>query len=616
MREQFKTPQYPDLKNPQRDIYKFIYGTILHQAVRPMLSLRLSPSNGLLFVSETYRLNLELIGGESSVRSFGWHTHRHRVITPKVILLELNINIDTATEQEQGIVGVQASHRSAILIFLDKTTKSVGIGCTRCGIGQPFPNYSTLDIDRRNSLMSFSNLLKFWERLHINLYFGKERYENYCPAMDLHRIHYGKLCNLRRIFYQYVNCSNFDNCASNYYSQFQLLRAQKTVDMPSEVLPFGLEQLDYTFQVISPKILFLDVKLNAFLSPFSYVVWLWTLAAAFIIFLWLTCIEHQQLSQALLWHLSNFCEQNNILIRNMKRLSKFVMLVFIFCTLTLRNCYTSSLYSFLASEKQPIGIPQSMEEMVGKHDFDTISHSRFHEEVHSMFWRDFTYLPTRLRELYINICMKSYFVIERSELQTLNNLSNEMATNIRRNGAHSFTNSTSVEDLIRSPWVASTKQFHNFGVICKGSCENIWKLAFVGKRNWHRIVPKQSPFLSSAHFWTRDHIGIKTFSFLKFLGSFVESGMYDFTFKRYKMLEEYYSMKFAESVLQLGMSKGNIFSYVFLNDGKDVQNNEVLSTKLTAFYGTFFIYLFVIFAAFISLGLEVLKHKLLQHLEC
>ncbi|CAL8130421.1 unnamed protein product [Orchesella dallaii] len=498
------------------------YGHILHENMQPILHMRMSLMTDLLIAVDNSVIKWENTRYDFSLSTYGWYPNRHRIHIPTVILLTANIPLINARNTNGEIIGVDATFITAIVIFLDVKTKSVGIGCPRCY--SDFPSYSTLDSDKPKILLGFGDLVRFWKKLHLNLYYGKEQLMINWPAMVFQSLGQFQLesCELYGSYFRYINCSNFESCATNHHKRIKLFKTQKCVDYPDEVLPFGATDVDYTFQVITPKSNFLDANFGAFLSPLTLPLWILTFTAAFVLFCLLFYLEKEKLNEVVLWLLSIFLEQSrNPRLLNWKRLSKAVLHMWMFCSLSLTQSYTSNLYSFLTSERQPTGIPRYMRELVDSKIFDIVVPYWFCDELNLMLWRDYSNLPPQLSRLYFKICQKSYEIMSNSEIDTIENFRNGIAINVYMYNSTRIENATTLLDITRTGFRTTklTKRFQDFAVICKEKCGDLWKLTFNVNTNWHLIERKEYPFVRSKSLWTIDHyLNIKTSPFRNFLG--------------------------------------------------------------------------------------------------
>ncbi|CAL8092067.1 unnamed protein product [Orchesella dallaii] len=517
------------------------------------------------------------------------------------------------------------SHFTAvILIFISSDGSDVKIGCFSCDF-RPSNGTEAYTLTFENAplkdISCFNDLYKFWEKLHL----FSIRSSEISPALNIdnclkisnYKLNVSsnaKSCEILETFVRIKNCT-LELCTT---SLFQIwLKPPIRFNYFVNVFPFGQQQIDFSFQLHLPKIHFFDANLTAFLLPFTITIWLCIGITILATSAFLIYTETKSSGQVIFWQCEVLLVQGGELLRWIRgKWGKITITTWIFTTLFLRQFYNSSLYSFMAKEKESNDFPKSMEELLVRKDIPLLSPASFLSELSWIYARETDRgLALRLIKFYMKILPKSSFILGNHEMyiRALQQASNgslvrSIKINFRapRNQAKNRLSTPRIERSIKET------RFNQFAVMCVGDCEMSLKGVFLGKTRLNNqiIVPKQRPFFRVFQFW-HAFPNFATVSFSNFLAYFVQSGLHDLAIGRYKMLKQ---LKLLESLnygRKLGMSNGSLFSYIFLSKKDEKVFNSSLtehaSAKVSEFVGTFILTGFMFGLSLVILIFEVGK---------
>ncbi|CAL8092070.1 unnamed protein product [Orchesella dallaii] len=311
-------------------------------------------------------------------------------------------------------------------------------------------------------------------------------------------------------------------------------------------------------------------------------------------------------------------EQSGGLLRWRRRSAKIMVVTWIFTTILLRHFYNSSLYSFMAKEKDSNDFPKSMEELLIREDIPLLSPASFLSELNWIFGREAeTKMALRLIKFYMKILYKSSFIfgIDGVYEKSLHQASNGCPINTTYFTVnHNKTADRRIANDFSSDRNFKEKRFTQFAFMCEGNYEKSLKGGFIAQTGTNNrvVVPKQKPFLRVFNFWYA-FPNFSTHSFYKFVGYFVQSGLHDLATSRYKILKQLQLLESLNYGRKLGISNGSLFSYLFLSqkqgdmDDDDNHKREHASAKVSEFVGTFILTGFMVGLSFMILIFEVGK---------
>ncbi|CAL8128873.1 unnamed protein product [Orchesella dallaii] len=549
---------------------------------------------------------------------------RRILYKPVKIPFAFVIPISTSTSFKQPLDQngwqVNTIFNGALLIFVGSNGSTVGIGCFTCNIN----HFKTKWQKNWNLLMtittvenippgskSFSDLFMFWERIHTNIYFKAEAPRQKCLSISSYNIrpyiNDGR-CEIHVAYFLHTNCTSFLKCYELYYTFLDIkFLTPLGYQYLQQIMPFIQHPLEFSYQILLPKKLYFDANLDAYLIPFTLKVWLCMLVAIVSISLWLIFVENENFDYVIFWHFAILLEQEvSHLVRAKNSLvgrTLTIILIWVFSALSLRIFYTSSLYSFMTAEREPkYDVPESMEKLLTREDFDLITPRIFYNELRWLSELDQAKLPRRLEKFYIEILKKSSVMDDRSGpfTEVLKNATNGNYTNLRRyHPKKPLSDSVTLVDFIVNHFDGEfeKKKFTKFAVMCYNDCDNSWNVALLLQNELHREVSKQKPFFKSMKVWIQDYTSFGSVNFRKFLGWYVQSGLYQLAYNRGKMLIDLQYLLLMNKNAEVKMGNGSLFSYVVIMNKKKLNVAEQKPTKLSALTGTFMLAIFMMSVA-------------------
>ncbi|CAL8128321.1 unnamed protein product [Orchesella dallaii] len=448
---------------------------------------------------------------------------------------------------------------------------------------------------------AFKNLLQFWEELHSTLNLEHLEVTN-CrtlPEISSRTNFDHNLCEIYEEYFKYINCSDFMECVWFHVNNLGFRKSSIKADglllhFNAKIFPYGLEQIDYTLQMLFPKVQFFDANLTALLTPFTLNIWTFTLATIAIIAAWLVFVDSDTTFSSLFQIYSIVVSQDAGNIRGNQPGRTLIIMIWIFSAFLLREAYNSSLYSFMTAEKGSKSFPKSIEELLDRNDFHLILPLSFHDEVMFVLYRwNIDELPISIATFYMKILMRGSFMKRSFYKETLETVSRGGSCDMLQY-PNSVNQSYKVTDWLdslfglRSVNVTTKK----FAVLCEGQCDTQWNIALIGKPDLEHIKPTQNPFFRSFKFWTIGYPSFLSFRFTKFLNPFVESGIHELVMSRYSLLEKVNLIKTSQNMVQLRMKCNfSIVSYALFANGHRDLDNEIQEkpTKIKALTGTFLV---------------------------
>ncbi|CAL8143276.1 unnamed protein product [Orchesella dallaii] len=521
---------------------------------------------------------------------------------------------------------------TSIIIFVEFSTNSVRIGCFSCHDHNHLYKHNwdsivypvdVMDIPK-TSISSLRNVKKYWQQLHGYLHFQKENGIQNCLKINSYKItskYEGEACETYELFFRYSNCSNFELCI--YFKVYKLGLSPLTPSyvlvehrLP-QVIAYGQNESEFTFQVLLPKAHFFDTNLSAFLMPFNDMVWICMIVAIVTILNWLIFIEKWNAMEALFWVFSVIMENDVDLLRKARFGGKIFLLQWILGGILLRNFYNSSLYSLMTAEHERKDFPRDIDELLNNYsDLVLIGTESFLSESR-LFLQNTSKLVIKslspeIANLTSTVFHKSVFINGGLNHNNLQNVANGKEIAVTSFSKDSTKIDSKIYLLTWSKKMDTNQTYTKFAVMCEGDCESNWNAALFGQTGFDRIVPKQQrPFFKSIRFWFYGKNRFATSQFEKFFRGFVESGLFKLSTSRYRKLQRINVIRGQDGFQAMGISNGSLFSYVFLAQGID-EINEIKPAKIPAFVGTFLITGGMLGLATAVLVLEILRKLLVK----
>ncbi|CAL8130467.1 unnamed protein product [Orchesella dallaii] len=498
---------------------------------------------------------------------------------------------------------------ASILIFVRVENHSVSIGCFICEPG------IDIDLHRKRAVSisfvtfppefatNFTSLISYWNRIHSN-YYNDEKDEDAsinCITISTYKLNptvKESSCEFYEAYFLFINCSSFKGCMTFHetYLLLYLKTPKPFTDFVEVTYPYGLSLIDYTFQVLFPKVHFLDTHLTAFFTPLNLNVWLYAVACFAMVSLWLIWKEGQKLLIVLFWQYSVLLEQDgDDQLRKVGRPGIFLMIISIFSAILLRQFYNSSLYTFMTAQTKSNDYPKNLGELLNRKNFDFILPDSFLTTLDKIASEDAFNLPLKLEKIFVEILRKSKFVIDGNLERALENASLGIKSETFQMINEDKTVDRLATFLSNFDLKIESRKFSNFAILCKRSCDSEWNVVLFHQSRLEMIVPKQEPFIREVQIWSQSYPSFSTVRFSVFLGSFVHSGLYDLGVQRFQMLEQLMAIRRFKYVHNRNISNGSLFSYIFLADKNTEDENKEEPTKLVAFKGTFILTSSVLF---------------------
>ncbi|CAL8127792.1 unnamed protein product [Orchesella dallaii] len=596
---------------------KLAYEFILEAHVTIFWGQRLSSQEFLLFSDFTFpsvnrNTILNFAYGLTGARE------RHRKYPSVIISTTLNYPVESVNPENWQI----SVHFSLpILLFVSQKTDELKIGYV------PYTNFhvSTEKVQlvavpiTQSDLSSQFGLRLAWERLH-----STTRMKTLLGGRNLNclrkRSSYSKpiinyeTCGFKESYCQHVNCSTIKCCQIIHNFLSKQLSTPSYQYTSYQIFPFVQKHIDFKIQILFPKENIFDTNLTAFLYPFHFLVWLSCVIAMICVSAWLILCERQVCYEILFWQPSTILEQDPYQLKNVGSRGTSLVGLWLLSLFLIRQFYGSSLYSFMTTENEPNDFPNGINETLSRTDFYLLCSYDFQMKLFQSGIEQ--RLP--LFNFYLEILRRSYLIIymhdKDFESDTLRNLSNGRESLVYSDKyKSSYSNSTTIVDAMNLASLERTKKyvrFDRFVVICEEGCmENP---GLLGQTRLIRKISDELPVLRSHQFWHQNEPSSESFRFEKFLGSFVESGLYELEIQRFKKLNQLRRLKKFESSKRRVLNNGSLFSYVFLDvKFKKQAEKEKFEEpmKIVALKGTLILVQFFVFVAIVTFLVELWKDK-------
>ncbi|CAL8128514.1 unnamed protein product [Orchesella dallaii] len=585
---------------------------ILRSNARVIFSQRYT-SKDLLLVSDTI-FPSKRFGHGLLQTEIDRHYRYVPIKIPAIILLETSLTAVNILEVDKSTRIIISEMTSALLIFVDSNLKFVSIGCFTCeqfvehyAKGKSVPMYPVSFQSILTKLIgTFQDLEEYWRNLHSKLQFRNNdiHLDQYCDLILYHKT--DETCTTYQWFFREKNCSSFTFCMHYFSDDLKLQSTPSNVlyfKYLSQIFPFVQKQTDFALQVLFPKVHVLESGLSAYLTPFDIKIWICTIISSMGVFLCVWVRKEENFTQVVFWQFATLIEQDgpDLTLKRSRLGGKSILLIWMLVAILLRLFYTASLYSFMTAEMKPNDFPQTIQEVVKRDDFDLLLTSSFFSELYSWFWFHLANHSPQGRNLYFGIISKAFVMNRELETQTMKNLSTRNSVKVMRYRNVNRYAKTSRDFFMTSPLSYVEKSLSKFATLCEGDCNSNSNVGLVGQNAFHRIIPDQSSvLLQSIEFWTLRYTNFATLSFPNYFGSFVHSGLYDFSIQCHRLNKQFKNMQELNKFGTLGMSNASLYSFVFLANQKEVFVEEEKPTKISVLKGTLLIGTFMFSSALIA----------------
>ncbi|CAL8132137.1 unnamed protein product [Orchesella dallaii] len=613
---------YENLKTKRQFLTNLNFTTILNLNFRVIATQKFS-SAGILLVSDS-TFTASSLKNRVLQADLEDDTNIYRKYPPIILSALLDYTLLSPRLKKYYVsLAVTAS----LLLFVRVGLDDVHLGRVPCLDSYRYTGHRTcwhrengqllriqLEIVTKNAVLSFQDLIMFLEEHQSAIHFKttEESQKQHCKSLQSYNFIpfiEDDRCDLYSIYFSFVNCSNFKECWNNAYYNLDI-RLGTPSRFSYHVFPFVQNHIDFTFQVYFPKEYFLDGKLTAFLSPFKMLVWISCVLVFLGISSWLLFAENQLLQDVLIWQSSLILEQDGLGLRNTKFRGTMLIGLWMLSLFLIRQCYNSSLYSFMTTQKEAFtDFPVSMQEILLQNNFELISPPAFLLTLVDIGSE--AKLDRSLVDLYLRIIQKSYFVMghDNIEMLVLHEAIEQKPTEIQH-----FSPSLTYEDsamLVKLLMNASrhfnvwSVQFSRFVIICEGGCFD--GVEILGQNNMIRKIPKEKPILRHFKVWFQKRANFESVRFSKFLRHFAQSGLYDVVVNRFMKLQQLQILYNMDVSWRVGLSNGNLFSYVFLVNkvGSSYIDIKEEPTRMSVLVGTLVMVAFLLLMAFIIFIFEI-----------
>ncbi|CAL8128333.1 unnamed protein product [Orchesella dallaii] len=589
------------LANPDYGIgfnnYRSVVWTyILKANAQTIYNQRYGNRDLIVFCDSTFPLNNWGFHGLQIQLKFSTSDIRH---IPTAILSPTSCN--AAVQIAAWERTINAVFTTTILLFVSREDESIYIGCFTCdknivqyshpyGIDVNLYSITFLKL-RRQMMQSIESLKIVWEDLHTNIQIDDETGTKHCLSISSYNMEpksYEEVCEVYKLYFRHVNCSSFSGCANFHVFKVELKLDRQLGRFNIDILPAGQNELEFWYQVIFPKVNYFDAHLTAFLYPLQLNVWICVISILFGIGIWLIWMEGEGIEAVIFWEYGLLFEQDGDQMRKTKCRGKAMIIMCIFFGILLRNFYNSSLYSLMTTEQQPAGYPDKFEDALKRSDFDVISPASYFQEIYNFMhrWDD---KPNRVSTLFKRVLYKSFFMDRQLYTETLQNASNGNDTKVIYYEYERNENEPESNFYVHWRDTEIQKRFIKLAVICEGDCRSKLNSALVVQKMTQRVVPEDRRISTVYKHWALGDYNFATFSFSKFLGLLVHSGLYGLALSRYKLVSDLRLLKRLNSNKISDMSNGSLFSYVVLAGKHEKIGEEATPTKIYAFTGTFIV---------------------------
>lgn len=306
---------------------------------------------------------------------------------PKFLLLPL-LNTEKVSQDK-----FRTSHwwsGSTIILFSQKSHNNKGayIGhITRLGLGRTIQFSSTKLSNKTNSL---SEVLELWKRLHSNfksfIFFGL-LLNTACP-------HAFPSCFVEQFLRKY-NCTSKDDktCLSVFYSRGARFRPT-TQNAHNDFLfhefsPYGVVTSGFRYTLYIDNHRHFNSNIASIFSPLDAATWLHIGISLICLFTILSCSSFRDAAS---WIYATALEQGDTGVDHWKNNQNnliFILIIWMFVTLFLRNFYTFSMYSFITAEPKLTGLPCSFKELVFNSSFQLMTTRRTKSLLEIEFQRNY-----------------------------------------------------------------------------------------------------------------------------------------------------------------------------------------------------------------------------------
>ncbi|CAL8130379.1 unnamed protein product [Orchesella dallaii] len=378
---------------------------------------------------------------------------------------------------------------TGMVLVIDDGT--VSIGCIACASPPKLQEFgrrfiaSGFEVSLRKIPEQFMDshcaVKKFWMNVHSKLDFGHKVSKQKIFALGSNCRKVKEKCELYQVFFEYMNCSNFDDCENFFVDELQLYQLPSTTVLSAlKIVHYGLQKTHFTLQLLFPRVKILDGRFSPFFTPFLLVVWLGLLISLGGIAFWLILAEGLNSFHLLFWQLSILLEQDVNQLKATKIQSHVIIIGFIFSGIVFRQFYGSCLYSFMVAEPQPTDYPKNIEELLNQNKFVILTPRKLVSQLHSLVFDGLQNHNLEGPLLLEKIILGSYIMQSNREIETLKNITNQIELEVFHYSPTMKPNGFKLPSCLVD--IKLTKILPDrLAVICDENCDGYWKLPFSGK---------------------------------------------------------------------------------------------------------------------------------------
>jgi len=547
---------------------------------------------------------------------------------PTVILSE----VKNKNMSQNGLASslVVDAFTTALLIFVNPFENIVGVGCFsfQNEIENHWVEY-TYNISyvisikplASGALTSFMHLNEAMESMQSNLHLKStipwqtsQRKWFSCSLNQFNQFikSVNDLCEVYKVFFQFSNCTNFRDCVRIYHDLFGFKQTEdRTFLRTWKIIAHGQEELSFYLQFFFPDENFFDVNLTAFLYPFELQIWVCIIVTTVVIYVLLTKLHSEKGWVILLRQCSILLEQGQSQLYIKKISVKRVFYMWIFLSIFLRQFYTSSLHSFMTAKIEPDNYPKNMEQLLNRSDFGLIATQSFRRRFKYRFddWAVMKglHFPKPIENFYIKMLFKAICApFDGWFMENLVDLANGKSVIMEK--LENSPNKNGVEVVRRLKLTNKRVSFTKFAAVRESSGGKAIdkETLFFWNNSILQRVPKQMHFHREVWMWSFRRPSFAAIPFIRFIGSFVHSGIYKMVLIRAENNGTFKLWRGMKRSRDLDISSGNLYSHIFMASSSRIDQDEPVATTLKAFTGTFVIGAFKIGAAILSLIIELI----------
>ncbi|CAL8112357.1 unnamed protein product [Orchesella dallaii] len=571
--------------NPKKDNTKIrdqTYQHILSANAKIFRTQRFNPAEFILILDSIFpsKTSSETHGIQTSTNELNIYMHN-----PSVILVETVAShfLKSARIARQ----VAALYSSTLLLFIDTANDYVRMGNFAGKNGMEYfrdkkrqlSSYLvTLEEVPISVAASMENILRFWKKLHSKVSLAKTtppgKSDWNCRSNDQYPAN--EECMLYKYYFQYINCTDVLKCLLLYRNLLDLKHGfhPNFDNNPHRfyISSYSQRQLGYYLQIVFPKENFPLENRNV-LCPFEYNFWLPILSVVVTASVWLILIRREKVRHVTYPKTSVATTESRNLSVILKAGYTKVAIIWIFSAVFLCQFYASSLHSVVTftADKIPPYLPTTIEQLSNRDDFDILARKGFSHNFYIQFlaywYKKEAYLPNKTEEVYTKIVLKSSYVGNWYFRKTLRNIAEGKYEHVQFVQRDHDPKHKPLGNLLKYKLQTKNVTFRQFAALQETYMENVIeneRLIF-GHTKLQSVIPKpQKVFYKAIYLWTQRFPNFATFHLVKFLGSFVQSGLHDRELIIYQKVERWRDWKKLNRKSELGISNGQLFSQIFM----------------------------------------------------